>query len=208
MAKKQQHFLSELWGKADKDAFRTFSRNLNERQNRIDKAAKTKAWEIWQKYTIEMRKIMAEEEQRQKTIDVLKNSTRGNRSTMEKEILRRFIVAKLTCIPKSISFSEMDQLCNELDWYPLTGKSIIFLQGDFGNVYYMIARGRVGLYLEPSKDREMAIAREFGHLRGQPFTGSEEEYTRLGNLIFNLNVSDVAPLDIMLQPSLSSCTLL
>lgn len=189
MAKKQQLFLFELWGKADKDSFKIFAKNLNERQGRIDKALKSKAMEIWQNYTIERRKIMQEEEQCRRTIDVLKNSTRGNRSTMEKEVLRRFIVSKLTCIPKSITFSEMDQLCNELDWYPLIGRSIIFLQGDFGNVYYMIAKGRVGLYLEPSKDREMIIAREFGHLRGQPFTGSEEDYKKLGNLIFNLNVS-------------------
>eukprot|EP00981_Chlorochromonas_danica_P015591 scaffold13610_cov159-Ochromonas_danica.AAC.4 len=155
MAKKQQLFLSELWGKADKDVFKIFAKNLNERQGRIDKSLKSKAMEIWQNYTIERRKIMQEEEQCRRTIDVLKNSTRGNRSTMEKEILRR--------------------------------RSIIFLQGDFGNVYYMIAKGRVGLYLEPSKDREMIIAREFGHLRGQPFTGVEEDYKKLGNLIFNLN---------------------
>jgi hypothetical protein len=108
---------------------------------------------------------------------------------MEKEVLRRFVNNSLICIPKSISFTEMDQLCNEIDWYPLLGRSIVFLQGDFGNVYYMIASGSVGLYLEPSKDREMTIAREFGGLRGQPYLGSDEDLKRLGNNILNLSVS-------------------
>eukprot|EP01032_Pedospumella_encystans_P027401 gene27401-30970_t len=50
----------------------------------------------------------------------------------------------------------------------------------------MIAQGRVGLYLEPSKDREMAIAREFGQLRAQPYHGTNEELAALGNNIINL----------------------
>ena len=83
----------------------------------------------------------------------------------------------------------MDQLCNEVDWIPSIGKSILFLQGDFGNVYYMIARGRVGLYLESSKDREMTIARQYGPLRAKPFTGTEEDLQALGHNIATLPVS-------------------
>ena len=93
------------------------------------------------------------------------------RSSSEKEYLKRFISRNLTCIPKSLLGSEMDKLCNEVDWIPTIGRSILFLQGDFGNVYYMIAQGTVGLYLESSKDKEMVIAREFGSMRGKPFTG-------------------------------------
>lgn len=140
----------------------------------------------WKNFTVDARKEAQVREQRERTIDVLRYSTRGDRSTMEKEVLRRYIVSQLTCIPKSITFSEMDKLCNELDWIPLIGRSILFLQGDFGNVYYMIARGTVGLYLEPSKDREMVIAREFGSLRAQPYHGTDEDLQRLGNNIFNL----------------------
>lgn len=187
--KKQQRYLFELWGKGDKDSFKIFSKNLNERQTRYDKSALLHAWQKWQVFTEAMRKIQLEQQQFHQTIETLKNSSRGSRSTMEKEIIRRFIMQKVTCLPKSITFSEMDQLCNEIDWYPLIGKSIVFLQGDFGNVYYMVARGRVGLYLEPSKDREMVIAREFGHLRGQTYTGSVEELVRMGNNILNLPVS-------------------
>jgi CRP-like cAMP-binding protein len=143
------------------------------------------------RYTAHLRKIAHDEEQKLQAINVLKNSTRGQRSTMEKEILRRFVLNNLSCIPKSISFTEMDTLCNELDWYPLIGRSIIFLQGDFGNVYYMIASGTIGLYLEPSKDREMVIAREFGNLRAQSFPGSDEDLKALGNNILNLPVRNM-----------------
>lgn len=86
----------------------------------------------------------------------------------------------------------MEKLCNEVDWIPSIGRSILFLQGDFGNVYYMIAQGRVGLYLESSKDREMTIAREYGHLRAKPFTGTDEELKNLGTNIVNLPVQPLA----------------
>lgn len=179
----------ELFSMHEREKFITLAKNLNETQTKYDREDIYEAFTHWQSYAAHLKKIQQEEEQKRKVIEILKTSTRGHRSTMEKEILRRYISANLTCIPKSISMSEMDQLCNELDWYPYIGRSILFLQGDFGNVYYMIAAGRVGLYLEPSKDREMTIAREFGQLRGQPFRGSDEDLQRLGNNIFNLSVS-------------------
>jgi CRP-like cAMP-binding protein len=144
------------------------------------------AFQQWFTVASRLKKLQQEEEQKKKVLEVLKTSIRGSRSTMEKEVLRRFIITNLSCIPKSVSFSEMDQLCNELDWYPLIGRSIIFLQGDFGNVYYMVANGNVGLFLEPSKDREMAIAREFGAMRAHPFLGTDEDLKRLGNNILTL----------------------
>ena len=173
----------------EQDKFARFVNSRQEYFNGIHKEATSRAFKIWLDLVNQIRKVKQEEENRRKVLDILKNSHRGQRSTMEKEILRRFVINNLPCIPKSISFSEMDQLCNELDWYPLLGPSIIFLQGDFGNVYYMIASGRVGLYLEPSKDREMAIAREFGSLRGQRFNGDEETLKSLGNNIITLTVS-------------------
>lgn len=178
----------ELFDHAERDRFIGFARNLNQTQQKYDKELLFNAYVHWHSYAMHLKKIEQEAEQKRKVIEILKTSNRGSRSTMEKELLRRYISSHLTCIPKSISMSEMDQLCNELDWYPYIGRSILFLQGDFGNVYYMIASGRAGLYLEPSKDREMVIAREFGHLRGQPFTGTDEDLQRLGNNIFNLSV--------------------
>jgi CRP-like cAMP-binding protein len=50
----------------------------------------------------------------------------------------------------------------------------------------MIATGRVALYLESSKDREMVIGREFGHYRGQKFKEPLEKLNGLGKNIFTL----------------------
>jgi hypothetical protein len=155
----------------------------------VEKERVSSAFFTWRDAILELRKHALVTEQRERALEVLRFSSRGARSAMEKEILRRYIVAQLTCIPKSMTNSEMDKMCNELDWYPLIGRSIIFLQGDFGNVYYMIARGTVGLFLEPSKDKEMSIARQYGNLRGQPFMGTDEDLKGLGNNIFNLPVS-------------------
>lgn len=182
----QASFAYEMFIVRERELFSFIARKLNEQQAKFDRLSLQTAFGKWTDSATQLRKVAMEEEQKQQVINVLKTSSRGARSTMEKEILRRFIVSNLTCIPKSITFSEMDQLCNELDWYPLEGRSIVFLQGDFGNVYYMIACGTVGLYLEPSKDREMIVAREYGRLRAQPFPGSDEELKGLGNNIFNL----------------------
>ncbi len=179
----------DLWSARDKETFGKFAKNLAEKQTALDETAKQRCFSVWLDVTAQLRKIKAEIEQREKVVDILKNSTRGQRTTVEKETLRRFVLSNLSCVPKTVSFSEMDQLCNELDWIPLIGRSILFLQGDFGNIYYMIAHGSVGLYLEPSKDREMTIAREFGSQRAQLFTGTDEDLKRLGNNIFNLPVS-------------------
>ena len=180
--------MHELWVLKDQLTLKKVAKKLNTEQEIFDVANKTSAFAHWALWTTEERKRKNEEDQRQRFKDILKGSTRGQRSTMEKEEIRRFIVGYMSCIPKSINFSEMDTLCNELDWIQYVGRSILFLQGDFGNCYYMIARGRVGLYLEPSKDREMVIAREFGHLRSQPFRGTDEDLNRLGANIVNLPV--------------------
>lgn len=179
----------DLWTERDKGVFAKFTKRIEEKQDTVEFTAKVKAFKRWFDTTTYLRKIKFEIEQRERVIEILKTSTRCQRTTVEKETLRRFVTSNLTCVPKSISFSEMDQLCNELDWIPLVGRSILFLQGDFGNIYYMIAHGSVGLYLEPSKDREMTVAREFGGLRSQPFLGTNEDLDRLGNNIFNLPVS-------------------
>ena len=179
-------YIYNFWVLRDKLTFTHVTRKLNEIQEKYDMEMKRAKFSYWKEFTEKIRKHQIEKEELRQFVHVLEHSTRGKRSTMEKEIVRRFVSNNLTCIPKSIAFSEMDTLCNELDWIPYIGRSILFLQGDFGNVYYMIAKGRVGLYLEPSKDREMVIAREFGKYRGVPFTGTDEDLARLGNNILNL----------------------
>lgn len=178
----------QIFSAKDRAVFEKFHRRMSQRIADFEKSQMTRAFEIWTNYSQQMKKVAAELEHRNQVINVLKNSNRGQRSTMEKEILRRYVTQHMTCIPKGISFSEMDTLCNEVDWYPVIGRSIVFLQGDFGNVYYMIAAGSVGLYLEPSKDREMIIAREYGNFRGQPYPGTDEDLKGLGINILNLSV--------------------
>lgn len=87
-----------------------------------------KAFKTWCTFTSELRKLDQAREAKTRFFDTLKNSTRGQRSTMEKEIIRRFITQVMTCIPKTVTFSEMDTLCNEIDFIPYVGRSILFLQ--------------------------------------------------------------------------------
>ncbi|KAJ1421723.1 hypothetical protein B484DRAFT_452613 [Ochromonadaceae sp. CCMP2298] len=177
----------DYWVLKDKILFQKISLKVNAEQMIFDRSMMTDALKRWSEAAKNMTKTMNTNAQHSRFLNVMKDSTRCSRSTMEKEEIRRFLLAHMSCIPKSINFSEMDTLCNEIDWIPYVGRSILFLQGDFGNCYYMLARGRVGLYLEPSKDREMEVAREFGHLRQQPFEGINEDLDRIGNLIFNLS---------------------
>jgi len=128
----------------------------------------------WSEASHELRAKQQVAEERLHVKEILRTSERGNRSDEDKAVLRRFCL-KLQVFPKELTESQLDELCNNVDFYPVEGKSLVFLQGDFGNVYYVIAVGEVALYLQPSKDQEMEIAREFGHQRGKPFVFAFEE---------------------------------
>jgi len=94
---------------------------------------------------------------------------------------QRFLVENVTSVPwKELKDEDKYTLANEVDWQPIVGRSIVFLQGDFGNVYYMIGAGTVGLYLEKSEDKQMSIAREFGDYRQKEFPGTDEDLSKLG----------------------------
>ena len=54
---------------------------------------------------------------------------------------------------------EMSLLCNEVDWIPVRGQTLVFLQGDYGDCYYMVASGTVDLYLETSQHRAEDLQR-------------------------------------------------
>lgn len=110
------------------------------------------------------------------TISVLRTSKKGHRTTLEKEILLKYMTHHCTCLPyKLMSPQELDYLSNNVDYHLIIGWSLIFLQGDFGNCYYMIATGTVDLYLEQSRDREMTLSRDYGHLRGKAFIKGDIE---------------------------------
>ena len=180
--------IHDLWSVNERVIFAKVTKKFSELQSAYDFNSLQNSFLNWSNLIREKRKLAFEKDQKEKVIHIFKNSIRCNRSAMERETLKKFITANITCIPKQTTSNELDQLCNELDWFPIIGKSIIFLQGDFGNVYYLIAGGSVGLYFEQSKDREFAIAREFGAFRGQSFDYCEEDLAKLGSNIHNLTV--------------------
>jgi len=95
-------------------------------------------------------------------------------------------VRHLLCVPRTLSFSEMDRLCNEVNFIPHVGRSVVYLQGDYDNTYYMIAQGSVALYLDTTKHREVTIGREFGLRRMDPTL----DPIQLGDHIVTLQVCD------------------
>lgn len=158
------------------------------------------AWEVWGKSalgksflkwvesTVEKRELEHRDGEREQVKSILRNSERGNRTPEQRDILRKFC-SKLQVFPKELTKEQLDILSNEVDYYPVQGQSIIFLQGDFGNVYYVIAVGEVALYLQASKDKEMHMAREFGHQRGLPYSYTcEEKFIKMATAEVRTNV--------------------
>lgn len=130
----------------------------------------------------------AEQEQQKnslihKVIEVLKTSKRGKRSLVEEEILSKYLVT-IACVPK-LTAAELKKLSNEVDWIDCSGRTLIFLQGDYGNCFYMIAQGNIDLFLETSKDKEMANCRKFGDLRGKMI--QSDDCDELGKKITTLS---------------------
>jgi CRP-like cAMP-binding protein len=137
------------------------------------------AFEQWLMVTRESRKLSDAIKLQKEVERIMVESHRGDRLPTEKASLLTYM-SGLACLPSEITPAAWDTLCNEVDYVRTKGKSILFLQGDFGNVYYIIARGEVKLYLCMSKDREMEIGREFGALRGVPYTGDMDTLNKLG----------------------------
>jgi len=162
--------------------------SLNQKQQEYNKTMKFNAFMTWIAAAKELKLSFHESTTRSRLVTILKTSTRCSRTLLEKEEIRKYISEYLPCVPSTLSFSEMDQLCNEIDYIPSVGRSILFLQGDYGNVYYIIVRGRVGLYQESNKDREVVVNREFGHLRLKLYLDSDDDLNRLGSNIVNLKV--------------------
>lgn len=95
-------------------------------------------------FAISERIRLFKKKERENVIRVLETSTRGRRNNLEKDVLKQFVLNNLKCVPSAqLGASEMDTLLNEMDVFPVRGRAILFLQGDFGNVYYMVAYGKV-----------------------------------------------------------------
>jgi CRP-like cAMP-binding protein len=171
--------------------FKTWFREIDAKMYKWEYSKKQECVKQLQKYADWKKKEDEKNRLTDLAIEVFKTSTRCQRSAMEKDILKKFMALTLTCVPfDKLSSGDIDRVCNEVDYIPCMGRSILFLQGDFGNVWYMVAKGRVALYLEPSKDKEMVIAREFGSLRGVPYTGTDQDLLRLGMNIFTVQTGN------------------
>lgn len=127
-------------------------------------------FQLW-KDTVASMKAAEEQEMSANSLSqakqIMKNSVRGERSMVEQEALAQ-VLSTLSCVPKMSSF-DMDLLTNNIECIDCTGRTLIFLQGDFGACFYIIATGNIELYLEPSKDKEMSNCRNFGVYRGNSF---------------------------------------
>jgi CRP-like cAMP-binding protein len=139
----------------------------------------------WKEVYVQWKESQAELQKNsliEKVIEVLKTSKRGKRSIVEVEILSKFLVS-IACVPK-LTAAELKKLSNEVDWVDCTEQTLIFLQGDYGACFYMIAQGSIDLYLETSKDKEMTNCRSFGDLRGRRI--QSEDCNQLGKKITSL----------------------
>jgi hypothetical protein len=142
-------------------------------------------FQVWKQAYLKWKELESERQKNSlinKVIEVLKTSKRGKRSLVEEEILAKYLVT-IACVPK-LTGSELRKLSNEVDWVDCTGRTLIFLQGDYGACFYMIAQGSIDLFLETSKDKEMVNCRKYGDLRGKSI--QEEDCNELGKKITTL----------------------
>ncbi len=86
----------DLWSQRDKDLFSKGVKKLNDQQKLCDEKVKAQSFSVWLKVTVKLRKIQQEKEQKEKVVEILTKSVRGQRSTVEKEILRRFVLSNLS----------------------------------------------------------------------------------------------------------------
>ena len=122
-------------------------------------------------------------------IELAIHSRRHNRSEREVNDLR-LIISRTAGMPK-LSFVESQRLATDTDVLYCPRRSILFLQGDFGDCFYVILIGAVELFVEKSKDRcvfpsimywilwliehfnrELQVAAQLGEFRGKPLPGA------------------------------------
>ena len=118
------------------------------------------------------------------------NTPPSKRTSLEKQVIWDFTVSKLSStIPvHDMKESEKDRFCQDVQVMPpIDDFSILFLQGDTGNCYYIIAYGQIGLYLERDQDKENEIGRRYGTYRHRAFPGTEVELRQVGEKIVTLS---------------------
>lgn len=117
-------------------------------------------------------------------IELAMHSRRHNRSEREVNDLR-LIISRTAGMPK-LSFVESQRLATDTDVLYCPRRSILFLQGDFGDCFYVILSGAVELFVEKSKDRELQVAAQLGEFRGKPLPDPDSTIPLLGGRVARL----------------------
>ena len=77
--------------------------------------------------------------------------TEGGRTPHECVELGR-LMGRLSAVPR-LAPSELLRLATDATFIHPSSLSLLFLQGDFGNCFYIIVSGSVGLYVNKSTER-------------------------------------------------------
>lgn len=170
-----------------------------------------RTFQTWRAHTLALREIAVQAQKIQTILrikHILRTTVRGQRSPLEIEEITKFLTT-MSCVPK-LTPTEYEKMANELDWAAQETASVIFLQGDYGSCFYIIAQGAVDLFLEPSKEKEMHNCRQYGIYRyisrasiaahsksiifcdrNKPLTEELSDLTKLGKHIATLKAGNV-----------------
>jgi CRP-like cAMP-binding protein len=64
--------------------------------------------------------------------------------------------------------------------------SLLFLQGDYGDCFYIVVRGGIGLYVQKSTEKENENSRDIGCYRGLPLPNPAANLEAMGECVANL----------------------
>lgn len=123
-----------------------------------------------------------------KYIMLLFRTSAKHRSAEEMASIWAFAKSALPCLPhEEMSEIEINKFCEEIEILPpVDYYSILFLQGDVGHCYYIVAHGAVGLYLEKDPSKLSKIGQTYGIYRLRKFPGPEKELNALGDRFLTL----------------------
>eukprot|EP01041_Mallomonas_annulata_P001044 gene1044-2043_t len=110
-------------------------------------------------------------------------STKGSRSYKDRKLIRDVILGPKETheIFHKLRENEIDQLCQYIDCsYNNNDLNILFLQGHPGNESFFIAHGRVELYFEDNREREVQIRQRLGSNYGNITNITNEQLGALG----------------------------
>lgn len=73
---------------------------------------------------------------------------RGSRPPADISLISGFVKSYLPQVAGVLSDSDLHDLSNEIDWVTASNNSIVFLQNERADCYYLIGKGSVNLYYE------------------------------------------------------------